>query len=115
MRLALALALGLVAAAPALAQESGEDLFADRCAMCHVLNGKGQGPNLRGVVGRKAGSREDFAYTPALKGSGIVWSTPNLERFLANPAAMVPGTAMPIRINDPAQRAAIVGYLSTLR
>ena len=115
MRLPLILGVTLIAAAPVLAQETGEDLFSDRCAMCHVLSGKGQGPNLRGVVGRKAGSLPDFAYTPALKGSGIVWSQENIARFIANPAAMIPGTAMSIRVNDAGQRANLASYLATLR
>lgn len=115
MRALIALAGVLLAAAPALAQESGEDLFADRCGMCHVAEGKGQGPNLKGVVGRKAGTVPDFAYTAALKNSGIIWTAENIDRFISNPAALVPGTAMPIRVNDAAERTAIISYLKGWR
>lgn len=115
MKALLALAAGLLLAAPSIAQESGEDLFADRCGMCHVSEGKGQGPNLKGVVGRKAGTVPDFSYTHSLKGSGIVWTPDNIDRFISNPSAMIPGTAMPVRVNDPAERAAIIGYLKGWR
>ncbi len=100
---------------PVVAQTSGADIFEDRCAMCHVAGGGGQGPSLNGAVGRRAGSLAGFAYTPALKASGLTWTPANLDRFLTNPGAMVPGTAMVVRINDAAQRAALVAYLATLR
>ena len=83
--------------------------------MCHVAGGGGQGPSLKGVVGRRAGSLPGFAYTPALKGSGLTWTAANLDRFLTNPAALVPGTAMVVRINDAAQRSALIAYLATQR
>ena len=113
MRLAAGV-LGLLLVSGQAWAASGADLFEDQCAMCHQPSG-GQGPNLAGVVGRKAGSAPGFAYTPALKKSGIVWTPANLERFLTNPQAMVPGTAMPARINDPAERAAVVKHLGTLK
>ena len=91
----------------------GADLFEDRCAMCHVAEGGGQGPSLVGVVGRKAGTASGFAYTPAMKGSGITWTPALLDTFLTNPGALVPGTAMAIRVNDAAQRAALIKYLAT--
>lgn len=110
MRLALACVITL-SASQAFAQTTGAETFEDRCAMCHVAGG-GQGPNLKGVVGRRAGSLAGFAYTPALKGSGLTWTPANLDRFLTNPGAMVPGTAMVVRINDAAQRAALIRYLA---
>ena len=81
--------------------------------MCHVTGGGGQGPSLAGVVGRRAASLPGFSYTPALKASGRTWTPPDLDRFLTNPGAMVPGTAMVVRINDAAQRAALIRYLAT--
>ena len=81
--------------------------------MCHIAGGGGQGPSLTGVVGRPAGSAPGFAYTPALKASGLTWTPANLDRFLVNPAALVPGTAMVVRINDAAQRAALIRFLAT--
>jgi cytochrome c len=75
-----------------------------------------RGPNFLGVVGRKAGSEPDFTlYTPALKASGITWSTKTLDKFLINPAAKVPGTAMPMQTPDDKTRADVVAYLATLK
>jgi cytochrome c len=98
----------------ALAQGApGAETFEDRCAMCHVAGGGGQGPSLTGVVGRRAASLPGFSYTSALKASGLTWTPANLDRFLTNPGAMVPGTAMVVRINDATQRAELIRYLAT--
>jgi cytochrome c len=108
--------LAMASAPPALAQaQSGSTLFEDRCSGCHLPTGGGQGPSLTGVVGREAGAAPGFDYTPGLKASGVVWTSANLDRFLADPGKMVPGTAMPISIPDAAQRAAIIAYLATKR
>jgi cytochrome c2 len=105
--------LALASATRVLAQPlNGSDLFEDRCIGCHVPAGGGQGPSLTGVYGRKAGAVAGFDYTPALKSSGIVWTSATLDAFLADPSKMVPGTAMPVHIPDAAQRAAIVSYLA---
>ena len=115
MKSAWFIGLIVLASASRLAAQTsnGSDLFEDRCAGCHFPTGGGQGPSLTGVVGRKAGSVAGFAYSPALKASGLVWTSANLDRFLADPTKAVPGTAMPISVSDGAQRAAIIGYLAT--
>jgi cytochrome c len=104
-----------VSAAPAPA--SGEVLFNQRCKVCHSAQaGKPSplGPNLAGVVGRKAGTAT-FAYSPALKAAGVVWTKPNLDKFLTAPTKMVPGTRMVMAVSDPAQRKALVDYLAKQR
>ena len=68
-------------------------------------------PSLIGVVGRKAGSTP-FNYSPALKASNLTWTRPNLDRFIAGPGQMVPGTRMVISVSDPAQRGAILNFLA---
>jgi cytochrome c len=74
------------------------------------------GPNLFGVVGRKAGTYPGFSYSSAMKTSGIVWTRAKLDAFLAATQKVVPGNAMPIvGIADPGQRADIVAYLATLK
>ncbi len=110
---------GLLLATPALGQNAtqGGAIFAQRCQMCHGNTGSaasGIGPNLYGVVNRKAGATA-FAYSPALKGSNLIWDRATLDRFLSGPGKLVPGTKMPVSISDPAERASIVTYLSTLR
>ena len=74
-----------------------------------------EGPNLLGLVGRKAGSQPGFAkYSEALKASGLIWNEGTLNRFLVNPMAMVPGTLMPMLIPDDKTRADVIAYLATL-
>lgn len=112
----LLLVLALVQ--PARAQTStggttGADAFADRCSLCHLPEGGGEGPSLKGVVGRKAGSLAGFTYTPALAASGLAWTKATLDRFLADPEKLVPGTAMGVRVSDAKTRAALIDYLST--
>ena len=99
--------------------EHGKATFAVMCSVCHSTQESGgpiEGPNLIGVVGRKAGSQPDFTkYTPALKAYGITWSVKTLDKFLTNPMAKVPGTAMPMLIPDDKTRADVVAYLATLK
>lgn len=67
------------------------------CAACHRFRtdeGTLIGPNLHGVFGRPAASVEGFAYSPALKESGLVWTPRALDAWLANPANFVAGTTM---------------------
>ena len=86
------------AAAQAGAQDAqrGEKLFTD-CRACHTLQPAvhNVGPSLAGVVGRKAGSAEDFRYSPAMKRSGLTWDPATLSAFIADPQAVVPGNRMP--------------------
>jgi cytochrome c len=104
------------AAGPDIA--NGKLTFTAMCSVCHATTPTGGptlAPNLLGVVGRPAGSEPGFAqYTPALKASGITWSTKTLDQFLVNPMAKVPGTAMPMLIPDDKTRADVVAYLATL-
>lgn len=95
------------------AAPSGETLFKQRCAACHsVVKGKpaGIGPNLAGIVGRKAAG-QSFTYSPALKNAALTWTKPNLDRYLTAPAKMVPGTRMAVAMPDAKQRTAIISYL----
>jgi cytochrome c len=116
---AAVVAPALCAAGPKPDIENGKAIFTAMCGMCHSVvktGGPTQGPNLLGVVGRKAASEPEFAlYTPALKASGITWSTKTLDKFLMNPMAKVPGTAMPMLIPDNKTRADVVAYLATLK
>ncbi|MGH6780517.1 MAG: c-type cytochrome [Sphingomonadaceae bacterium] len=117
-----ALAAPLLAqSAPAHAADApafnGEQLFRQRCQACHqVVAGRpsATGPNLSGVVGRKAGAAA-FSYSAALKGSNLTWTPAGLDQYLAAPARMVPGTRMVVSVTNPAQREAIIQYLSRTR
>lgn len=118
------LLLGLAAiAGPAWSQgaapadiAAGQQTYEVRCSFCHGEGAVGgQGPVLIGVVGRKAGSVPNFSYSPALKSSGLTWTPANLDRFLTNPAELVPGTSMPMSVPDTKERADIIAYLASLR
>lgn len=111
------------AAAPAA--PAADDLLAKgkaafaACASCHAVEpgaASGIGPNLHGVVGRKASSQAGFAYSEAMAKSGITWTEAELNAFLANPSGKVPGTAMAAgQVADADRRAAVVAYLASLK
>jgi cytochrome c len=85
------------------------------CAACHSIDENDIGPKHRGVVGRRAGSVADFAYSSALKGSEIIWDEATLDRWLVNPSALVPGTKMFFKIDDAQARADLIAYLKQQR
>src|SRR5579863_4502802 len=89
----------------------GQALFAERCASCHALDRNKIGPMLQGVVGRRAGAAAGYDYSAALKNAGLVWSADNLDHWLTNPRAFVPGAKMPVRVLDEPSRRDIVAYL----
>ena len=99
----------------------GRTLFQQNCAICHADTlGPGntaisrQGPSLVGVFGRRAGAGPNFNYTKSLKESALTWDRSTLDRFLTNPMALVPGTTMAMIVANPADRADVIGYLSSL-
>ena len=102
---------GAVAQAPAGDAAAGAGIFADRCAICHLAAGGGQGPSLKGVYGRKAAASPGFRYSAALTASGLTWTSGELDRFLAGPSKAVPGTAMAAVVSDPSQRRDLIAYL----
>jgi glucose/arabinose dehydrogenase/cytochrome c2 len=122
------LAAGLVPAIvaaqdlPAGDAARGAAYFQISCAVCHspVLGPNHtaimkQGPSLVGVVGRAAGSSPHFNYTKAMRGAGLTWDAATLNRFLANPMGVLPGTTMPMPVPDAGSRADVIAYLATLK
>jgi cytochrome c len=106
----------VLAQAPAAPDpRAGATVYDTLCAFCHGdAGGGGQGPPLVGVVGRTAGVAPDFAYSPALKASGLTWTPDRLDVFLTDPQKAVPGTAMPMIVPDPVERRNLIAYLGTL-
>lgn len=93
-------------------------LLSQACQACHSLEAGGShlvGPNLAGIFGRPAGTAAGFSnYSPALLRSGIVWSTAELDRWLADPAGFLPGTTMAFTgYQSAADRSALIDYLVT--
>ncbi|HEY1709443.1 MAG TPA: cytochrome c family protein [Rhizomicrobium sp.] len=121
MRTILVAALTFALAAQAHAAgnaANGKDVFT-RCAICHSST-KGApnqiGPNLFGVVGRKAGSKADYNYSGAMKSFGKVWTPQLLDVYLTHPQAVVAGTKMSFAgISNAGQRADVIAYLQTLK
>jgi cytochrome c len=88
----------------------GKTLY-QACEACHSIDENDLGPRHRGVVGRLAGSVADYAYSAAVKNSGLTWDEPTLDRWLTNPSALVPGTKMFFQISDAQDRADIIAFL----
>jgi cytochrome c len=91
----------------------GEAKFQD-CAACHKLEAGANnvGPSLHGIFGRKAAELADFRYSPAIKRSGITWTPETLDKFIADPQAVVPGNRMPYAgMASPSDRADLIAYL----
>ena len=111
---ALALAWLCLGSATAFAEGDpvkGEEIY-HRCQGCHSIERNRIGPMHKGLFGRPAGSVPGFAYSDAMKNSGIVWNEQTLDQFLQGPRKMVPGTKMTYAgIADPQQRADLIAYL----
>ena len=88
----------------------GKTLY-QACQACHSIDENDLGPKHRGVVGRPAGSIGDYAYSAALKSSGLTWDEATLDRWLTNPSALVPGTKMFYQVADAQNRADIIAFL----
>jgi cytochrome c len=98
----------------------GQTAFVRQCAICHTVDREGPnrfGPNLFGVLGRKAGAVKDFNYSRAFKATANWdWNEDLVAGWIGAPAQMIPGTAMGI-FQGVAQtdRDDIVAYLETMR
>ena len=75
---------------------SGQLVFNNVCRTCHTTReGDNRlGPNLYKIVGRKAGSLQNYGYSSAMKGADFIWDEEKLDRFIANPEQIVPGNNM---------------------
>jgi len=115
----LALLAGSVIAANAAGDAKAGAAVFKRCAVCHTAEkggGDGLGPNLFGVMGRKAATRPAFAYSGPLKKAAFIWDEPTLTKWVASPARTVPGTKMAFAgITSKKQQADVVAYLQGLK
>lgn len=96
--------------------DAGEQAFRSKCQVCHSVAADRKpgpmGPNLRGVVGRRAAATAFSNYSPALKKHQTVWNAKTLDAFLAAPSRVVPGTRMTVAVSNAEQRQAIIKYLT---
>jgi cytochrome c len=95
----------------------GEQVF-QYCFACHSVEPgetRLQGPNLRGIVGRRIAAEVGFAYSPAMRAFAERekdWSETLLDRYLADPLRVVPRTSMAFPgVEDDDERADVIAYL----
>ena len=102
----------------------GKDVFTSAmCATCHQVGPgakNGVGPELNGIVGRKAASLADYpSYSAGMKklgAEGFVWTEENIDKWITNPKAMIPDSIMSLTFQglpDAQQRADVIAYLKT--
>lgn len=118
----LTLSIGLSAQALAADDAAAEaqmkrgKLLYMQCQACHQLKSGAPavlGPNLAGLIGRKAASQPGFAYSPALKQANLTWDAATLDKWLQRPGALVPGNTMAFAgIARAEDRAALIAWLT---
>ncbi len=110
-------ALNSLAQPQVASADAGRKVFERRCQTCHGGTGPADspiGPDLRGIMGRKAGSERSGLHSRAAVESGVVWDRESLRRFLATPEAEIPGSIMPVRMTDPRELDELLDYLESL-
>jgi len=92
----------------------GRTMFT-RCKACHTLEEGGRhrvGPNLWAISGATAGQKSGFAYSSAMKNSGVVWTDENLAAYIANPRKFMPKNRMTFAgLRKPEDQAAVIAYI----
>jgi cytochrome c len=94
--------------------DHGREIFDRRCTGCHALDNDKEGPRLRGVYGRKAGSVPSFQYSDALKKADVTWDDSNLDKWLTDPDKFIPDVDMDFHLEKPDERSAVIAYLKQL-
>jgi cytochrome c len=89
----------------------GKLIFERRCTGCHAMDENREGPQLRTVYGRKAGSVAGFEYSVSVARLGVTWNPETLDRWLTDPDAMVPGNNMSVVTPKAADRKDLIAYL----
>jgi cytochrome c len=93
----------------------GKELFERRCSGCHSLDRDKEGPRLGGVYGRVSGSVQSFTYSAAVKSARIKWDADSLDKWLTDPAKLVPESNMAFHVDSAAERSEIIAYLREVR
>ncbi|MGB5686990.1 MAG: c-type cytochrome [Candidatus Electrothrix sp.] len=100
---------------------NGKRIVESQCIVCHDLTPAKKnnvGPYLFGVVGRVAGTAEEYIHSNAFqkKTHHAVWDKEQLDIYLKDPKDFIPGTKMSfIGVRNDQDRADIISYLSTLK
>ena len=116
-----ALALGYAPSAQAQNADAGRTVF-NQCRACHTIDAGGRngvGPNLHGIVGRKAGEVQGFRYSANMRqlaDGGLTWDDATLRRYLTNPKDVVPQGSMAFAgIRNPQQLNDLMAFLAAQR
>jgi cytochrome c len=94
--------------------DQGKQLFEKRCTGCHSLDINKEGPRLRGIYGKQAGTALNFNYSTALKSAHFVWDDQRLEKWLTDTQSLVEDNNMDFHVPKADERAAIIQYLKLL-
>jgi len=89
----------------------GKTLFEKRCGGCHSLDTDKEGPRLRNVYGRKAGSIATFKYSDSLKAATHTWDAALLNKWLTDTESVVPDNNMDFHVPSADERADIIAFL----
>jgi cytochrome c len=118
----LGVGLAFLAITGVLAQAdpaAGQGVFNSKCGSCHSvesdLSHSLLGPNLVGVVGRPAGTVAGWDFSTALKDSKVTWTEENLQKWLTDTTAFVPGAKMDLKVPNRIEREDVIAYLKTLK
>lgn len=116
--MAAATLVALPAVAAAQDADAGKSVFG-KCRACHTV-GEGArnmvGPQLNGIVGRKAATVEGFNYSEPMKNFGKVWDDETLDAYLADPKGNIPGNKMVfVGIKDETDRKNLIAFLKTFK
>lgn len=89
----------------------GKTVFEKRCGGCHSLDQDKEGPRLRNVYGRKAGSIPSFKYSDSLKAAPFTWDTAQLNKWLTDTESLVPDNNMDFHVPTAEERADVIEFL----
>jgi cytochrome c len=103
---------------PAADLAAGENIH-KRCQQCHDFIDGGPnkiGPNLYNIVGAKHAQKPGFAYSTAMQAlADKPWGYDELDQFIKNPKAVMPGTKMSFAgISKQQDRVNLIAYMRTL-
>lgn len=113
--------LDMAAADESVDIQAAQKQFMNSCGVCHTVEPNApirQGPHLRTVYGRAAGTLAEFpTYSDAVKKSGaggLVWNEETLEKWISDASTFIPGSTMPYAQPDAQKRKLIIAYLKSL-
>ena len=118
MKRMLVIAAALLASVGAASAEgdaaAGEKVF-KKCMACHDIGPDAKnkvGPVLNGLIGRKSGTVEGFAYSDANKNAAVTWTEETFLKYIEDPRAFMPGNKMAFAgLKDEQDRKDVLAYI----